>query len=511
MTTLLNWLRYERRLTGTKEGCAEGDCGACTVGLRELGPEGVTTRPVCACIATLGQLHGREVVTVEGLAAPDGRLHPVQSTLAEGHGSQCGFCTPGFVMSLWCMHRTEGRPDAARVNERLAGNLCRCTGYGPIVAAARAAYDRPAPEWEATDADAAARLRALGADGSLAYEGGGRRFWSPVTLDELAALVEARPEATILSGATDVGLWLTKRAFDPAEVIWTGRVAELHAVREEDGALWIGAAATYAEAEARIGALWPGIGRMLRRLGGAQVRSMGTVGGNIANGSPVGDMPPALIAAGAVLVLRRGAARRELPLEAYFLDYGRQDRAPGEFVEGVRVPLPSGAPAGAAAPPFPGNPDRGRVPRERSAAPAPPPSHPPNGEGRRPNGEESRSDRGRLRCHKVSKRFDQDISAVLGCFDVGVEGGRVTAARLAYGGMAGVPKRAAAAEAALIAQPWTRATVEAAMAAMERDFAPLTDWRASAGYRMRVAQNLLLRYFVETAEPGTATDVLELA
>ena len=499
-TTLLNWLRYERGLTGTKEGCAEGDCGACTVALRTPAPDGVTTRPVCACITVLGQLHGREVVTVEGLAAPDGRLHPVQAALAEGHGSQCGFCTPGFVMSLWCMYRTEGRPDAGRVNERLAGNLCRCTGYGPIVAAAQAAHDRPAPDWEPADAAAAARLAALGADGALAHDAQGRRFWSPVTLDGLATLVEAHPEATILSGATDVGLWVTKRAFDPAEVIWTGRVAELHAVREEGGALWIGAAATYAEAEARIAGIWPGIGRMLRRLGGVQVRAAGTVGGNIANGSPVGDMPPALIAAGAALVLRRGAERRELPLEDFFLDYGRQDRRPGEFVEGVRVPLPSAATAGVA---------------------APPPSSVYNGEGRRPAGaaagDESVPEQpevrsgGRLRCYKVSKRFDQDISGVLGCFDVAVEDGRVASARLAFGGMAGVPKRAAEAEAVLVGRPWTRETVEAAGLALERDFEPLTDWRASSRYRMRVAQNLLVRYFVETTEPGRPTDVLELA
>ncbi len=246
------------------------------------------------------------------------------------------------------------------------------------MAAARQAYDRPAPGWEATDADAAARLRALGADGPLAYEAAGRRFWSPVTLDGLAGLVEAHPEATILSGATDVGLWITKRAFDPADVIYTGRVPALHALRDDGGALWIGAAATYAEAEARIARHWPGIALMLRRLGGAQVRAAGTVGGNIANGSPIGDMPPALIAAGATLVLRRGPERREMPLEAFFLDYGRQDRRPGEFVEGVRVPLPA--------------------------------------------------ERGRLRCYKVAKRFDQDISAVLGCFDVAVEGRAVEGA-----------------------------------------------------------------------------------
>ena len=489
MTTLLNWLRYDRRLTGTKEGCAEGDCGACTVALRIPGAEGVATRPVCACIMTLGQLHGREVVTVEGIAAPDGRLHPVQSAMAEGHASQCGFCTPGFVMSLWCLYG-EGRPSEARAKEALAGTLCRCTGYGPILAAAEAAHDRPAPDWSATPEEIAARLRALGAEGPLAYEADGRRFWSPVTVDGLAALVEAHPQATVLSGATDVGLWITKRAFDPSEVIWTGRVAELHEIREENGALWIGAAASYSRAEARLAATWPGMGRLIRRIGGAQVRAAGTIGGNIANGSPIGDMPPALIAAGAVLVLRRGGERRELPLEDFFLEYGKQDRRPGEFVEAVRVPFPATKMA-----------DTSRsLPHER-------------GGGRAASGvdEGIATDAGRLRCYKVAKRFDQDISAVLGCFDVAVEAGGVVSARLAYGGMAGVPKRAAAAEAALLGQPWTRATVEAAMAALERDFSPLTDWRASAGYRMQVARNLLMRYFLETSAAGVATDLMEIA
>jgi xanthine dehydrogenase small subunit len=456
-TTLLNWLRYRRCLTGTKEGCAEGDCGACTVGLRELDADGgLVTRPVNACIQLLPMLHGKEVVTVERLASPEGALHPVQAALSECHGSQCGFCTPGFVMSMWTAYRSEAKPDLVRTNDLLAGNLCRCTGYGPIIEAMVEAYDRPRADWDDADAEAAAgRLAGLGAEGPLAYEADGRRFWAPETSDELAALVETHPEATILSGATDVGLWVTKHAFDPTDVIYTGRVAALREMRDEDGALWIGAGVTYREARSRIAALYPDMGELMRRIGATQVRAAGTIGGNIANGSPIGDMPPALIASGAALVLRKGSERREMEVEDYFLEYGRQDRRPGEFVEGVRLPVPE--------------------------------------------------DGGRLRCYKLSKRFDQDITAVLSCFDVTVMGGVVEAARLAYGGMAGVPKRATHAEAALVGQPWTEASVRAAMAALEQDFTPMTDMRASAEYRMQGAKNLLLKYFIETTQPDVAT------
>ncbi|MGR3716170.1 MAG: xanthine dehydrogenase small subunit [Thermohalobaculum sp.] len=462
-TTLLNWLRYRRHLTGTKEGCAEGDCGACTVAIRELDAEGgLVTKPVNACIQLLPMLHGKEVVTVERLASPEGALHPVQAALSECHGSQCGFCTPGFVMSMWTAYRAEAKPDLARTNDLLAGNLCRCTGYGPIIEATAQAYDRPRADWDDADAEAAAgRLAALASDETLDYAAGGRRFWAPVTLHAFAALVEAHPQATILSGATDVGLWVTKHAFDPAEVIYIGRVAELRQMREIDGHLWIGAGVSYREARARIAALYPDVGELIRRLGATQVRAAGTIGGNIANGSPIGDMPPALIAAGATLLLRKGAGRREMALEDYFLDYGKQDRRPGEFVEGVRLPVPSAS--------------------------------------------------GRLRCYKLTKRFDQDITAVLGCFDVAVEGGTVATAQLAYGGMAGVPKRAAQAEAALVGQLWTETAVRAAMVALEQDFTPLTDMRASAGYRMQGAKNLLLKYFIERTQPATATRLVGAA
>ncbi|MBK0398960.1 xanthine dehydrogenase small subunit [Limibaculum sp. M0105] len=455
-TTLLAWLRERRGLTGTKEGCSEGDCGACTVGLRELGPDGkLVTMPACACILPLPMLHGREIVTVERLAAPDGRLHPVQQAMAEGHGSQCGFCTPGFVMSMWCAYRSEPRPSPERADALLAGNLCRCTGYGPIVAAASAAHDLPRPEWDDDDAAAAPTRLATLPTTALDYEADGRRFIAPVTLDELADAAARNPDATILSGATDVGLWITKRHFAPATIIWTGRVAGLRELKEDDGTLTIGAAVTYREAAARLAAHWPDFGKLVARIAGAQIRALGTVGGNIANGSPIGDMPPALIALGARLQLRHGDKRREITLDDFFLDYGRQDRAPGEIVTAVTAPLP--------------------------------------GKGLH------------LGCHKVSKRFDQDITSVLGCFALTLEDGHVRQARLAYGGMAGVPKRARAAEQALIGQPYTREQVDAAAAALSDDFAPLTDMRASARYRMQVAQNLLLRDYLERTTPGVET------
>ncbi|MEO0819928.1 MAG: xanthine dehydrogenase small subunit [Pseudomonadota bacterium] len=466
-TMLLEWLRGSG-LTGSKEGCAEGDCGACTVGLRSLSADGtLETHPACACILPLPALHGREVVTVEHLTR-DGTLHPVQAAMAEGHGSQCGFCTPGFVMSLWCAAEAGLATERRAVADQLAGNLCRCTGYGPILDAAVAAGSRPARAGDAADRAAApGRIAALNA-GALDYAADARRAIVPESLDALAEAAAAHPEATIVSGATDVGLWITKEGFDPAVMIFTHRVAALRAVERREGWLHLGAGLSYAAALPVLEAEWPELGRLMRRIGGAQVRGAGTIGGNVANGSPIGDMAPALIALGARLCLRHGATEREIALEDFFIDYGRQDRAPGEIVTGLRVPL--GMP---------------------------------------------------LSAHKVSKRFDQDITAVLGCFSIrlegaglegaGLEGARVAEARLAYGGMAGVPKRAGAAEAALTGAPWSGETVAAAMEAMAADFTPLSDMRASAWYRLTVAQNLLLRHFLESGQVTGPTRLDRLA
>ncbi|MGK9232690.1 xanthine dehydrogenase small subunit [Inquilinus limosus] len=456
--TVLDWLRIEERKTGTKEGCAEGDCGACTVVVGRRDGDRVRYEPVNACIRFLATLDGCQLLTVEHLKAADGALHPVQQAMVDCHGSQCGFCTPGFVMALFALYRNDPAPTDDRIDDALAGNLCRCTGYTPIVAAGQRMYELGAPEadrFAAAEAETARRLAALEDEETVAVGDGARRFYAPAAADAMAALLLEHPDATIVSGATDVGLWVTKQLRVLPAVIYTGRVRDLRGIRETADGFEIGAATTYAEAIGPIGAAYPDFGELIRRLGAEQVRAVGTIGGNIANGSPIGDTPPALIAAGATLVLRRGEERRSLPLEDFFIAYGQQDRRPGEFVESILLPRLR-----------PGD---------------------------------------RFRAYKISKRFDQDISAVCAAFRLRVEDGKVAEIRIAYGGMAGTPKRAAETEAALTGRPWIEETVRAALPLLQRDFTPLTDWRASAGYRAKVAANLLLKLHAETADPAAET------
>ncbi|MEM8787226.1 MAG: xanthine dehydrogenase small subunit [Pseudomonadota bacterium] len=451
-TTLLDWLRDSKRLTGTKEGCNEGDCGACTVSVTALEAGAPRHRALNACILFLPQLHGKAVRTVEGLSAPGGALHPVQRAMVDHHGSQCGFCTPGIVMSLYAAGR-EGRRD---IDDVLAGNLCRCTGYAPIARAAAAvavavaaepgdpAQDGKVGGGTVDDGEALSELRD---EADLHLDGA----YLPASLDAFADWYVENPEATLVAGATDVGLWVTKNLRHLRPLAFLHRLTELQDIVQGDDGVHIGAGVTLARLRAAMVDRHADFAELIRRYGSVQVRAAATLGGNIANGSPIGDSPPALIALGARLTLRRGHARRTLPLEDFFLDYGRQDRAAGEFVESVFVPA---------------QPDR-------------------------------------LRCHKLSKRFDQDISAVCGCFNIAIEDGAVAAARIAFGGMAGVPKRARAVEAALIGRPWSREAVAAARAAFAEDFKPLSDMRASAAYRLRAAENMLMRTYLE--DRGVAT------
>ena len=433
--TLLDWLREERGLTGTKEGCNEGDCGACTV----MVSDHTGTSAMNACVMFLPQLNGKTLTTIEGLADPDGTLHPVQEAMIEHHGSQCGFCTPGIVVSL-AAGQIAGETDHAH---QLAGNLCRCTGYAPILRAAEAAAQKPVPD----------RLAGLGPAPTRADEPE-----MPTTPEALATYLTRFPNARIVGGGTDVGLWVNKAMADLGRVVFTTHVEEMRRIETAPYLLRIGGAATVEELRRTMVHLHPAFAEMLARFASPQIRAAATVGGNIANGSPIGDTPPPLIALDAVLLLRRGDMMRELPLEEFFIDYGKQDLHPGEFIEAITIPREPGAPD-------------------------------------------------RLRVYKLSKRIDQDISAVLGAFDIQVDDGKVTRARIAFGGMAGTPKRAGAMEQALVGQPWNRATVEAAMGRVSEDFTPLSDLRASVAYRLATAANMLMRYWLEDrdgAEPRLA-------
>jgi len=433
-TTLLDWLRETRGLNGTKEGCNEGDCGACSVMVRDPVSG---ARALNACILFLPQLQGKAVRTVEGIGGPDGELHPVQQAMIDHHGSQCGFCTPGFVVSMATAHLN----GATNYDDQLAGNLCRCTGYAPIIRACEAAASQPVPDWMHDDpsAIASAPTAAL-----------------PSSSDELAQWYAANPDGTLIAGATDVGLWVTKMLRNLQPVAFLNRCEDLKTITSDETETRIGAMVSITDLGTAMAPLHPSFAEMIRRYGSTQVRNAATIGGNIANGSPIGDSPPALIALGATLHLRKGDTRRSILLEDYFEDYGKQDRAPGEFVEAISIPKQAD----------------------------------------------------RLKCYKISKRFDQDISALCGCFNITVEEGTVTAVRIAFGGMAGIPKRASYVEAALVGQPWTQDTITAASEAWAQDYAPLTDMRASAAYRLETARALLTRYFLE--HTGAATNVLEV-
>jgi len=444
--TILNYVRLNLKKTGTKEGCAEGGCGACTVVLGDLTNNKIDYRAINSCIAFVPSLEGKQLILVEDLVSKNGALHSVQEAMVNYHGSQCGFCTPGFVMSLFAMYKNFSSYSKENIQDSISGNLCRCTGYRPIVDAAKSLNNvNRLDQFDKNKKQIISLLKKINSE-NLIIQNRNKKYFSPKNINELKKTIKDNPNSIFLSGGTDLSLNVTKGRKDINNIISLNLIKELKFIKERNGNIEVGAATSLIEFELFIKKYYPDFNAILKRYGSVQIRNVATIAGNIATASPIGDTLPLLLSLDAKVVLQKISKKTILPLNNFFVSYRKTKLKKGQFIHSIIIPI------------FKKN---------------------------------------IFKAYKISKRIDDDISSVCASFNLEINNKKIKNIKIAYGGMAPIPKRAINCEKTLINSNLSEEIFEKAKKNLEKDFSPINDTRASKGYRMEVAKNLLMKCFIE--------------
>ena len=444
--TILNYVRLKLKKTGTKEGCAEGGCGACTIVLGELEKNNIIYKAINSCISFVPSLEGKQLILVEDLVSKNGTLHPVQDAMIKYHGSQCGFCTPGFIMSLFAMYKNFSSYKKKNIEDSISGNLCRCTGYRPIIDAAKSLNNvSKSDEFYKNKKKTLNLLKKIRIE-NLSLNNGDKKYFSPKSIDELKKIIKSNPKSIFLSGATDISLNITKQRKEINNIISLNSIKELKFIKERNQNIEVGAATSLIEFELFIKKYYPDFNSILKRYGSVQIRNVATMAGNIATASPIGDTLPLLLSLDAKLVLQKESNKTILPLKNFFISYRKTRLKKGQFIHSIIIPI------------FKKN---------------------------------------IFKAYKISKRIDDDISSVCASFNLEIINKKIKKVKIAYGGMAPIPKRAINCEKILTNSLFSEETFKKAEKKLEKDFAPIDDMRASKDYRMEIAKNLLTKCFIE--------------